>query len=80
MSLLWNHLQIFGIYSLGQNFTLHLAVWLAGPNAWSTQVGPSCLGTGFVQLRVRVISPPPQVAVHLLQSDHSVYPPGTVVI
>ena len=37
---------------------------------WPTQSAPPPSGTGFVQVRVRVCEPTPQVLEQLLQDDH----------
>ena len=52
---------------------LQLSVLLLAP----TQSAPPPCGVGFVQLRVRVRVPAPQVAEQLLQDDHCVNPPST---
>ena len=45
---------------------LHLFVLLLRP----TQSAPPLFGAGFVQVRVRVREPTPQVLEQLLQDDH----------
>ena len=50
------------------------SVLLLGP----AQSAPLPSGAGFVQVRVRVREPTPQVLEQLLQDDHRVQPPSTV--
>ena len=45
---------------------LQLSVLLLGP----TQSAPPPIGAGFVQVRIRVREPTPQVLEQLLQDDH----------
>ena len=45
---------------------LQLSVLLVGP----TQLAPPLCGAGFVQVRVRVREPTPQLLEQLLQDDH----------
>ena len=43
------------------------------------QLAPPPSGEGLVQVRVRVREPTPQVSEQLLQDDHWVQPPSTVM-
>ena len=61
--------QLFRLYSsgsLGHSFVLQLSVLCLSP----TQSAPPLFGAGFLQVRIRVREPTPQVLEQLLQDDH----------
>lgn len=65
---------LINIYLLGQATVPQDLLSSAGPTHWA----PPDAGGGLLQVLVRVILPPPQLAVHLLYSLQREYPPSTV--
>ena len=62
---------------LRQPWVLQSSVSSGGPScSCCTQVFPLFFGEGLVQFLERCLVPPPQVAVHSVHSDHTVYPPS----
>ena len=57
---------MYSFTSLGHVIALHLFVLLEEP----IQSSPPPCGAGFVQVRVRVCEPTPQLLEQLLQDDH----------
>ena len=62
----WFQLLMLYSSSLGHSFVLQLSVLCLGP----TQSAPLDCEAGFLQVRIRVREPTPQVLEQLLQDDH----------
>ena len=81
----WNYCEVFGViwYYTFETWEKHLPghttkLQLSVLEGLPTQSVPNPCGVGFVQVRVRIREPPPQVSVQPDHDVHCVQPPFTV--
>lgn len=61
----WKVINIAGVSPIGQDLLLQVWMSLASP----THSFPPCFGSGSLQRRLRIWTPPPQVRVHVSHGD-----------